>query len=496
MQPENPEPVPGSGRSAGREQASQHALRIFQHALSAVDPAGLVKRQVQPVRHGLQFGESVWTAGLDSRIHVVGAGKAAVGMCAGLWDAINAAGLDPERVSGQLNVPEGCAAAPLPFRTVTCRPAGENLPTAAAVAATREIRSELERARPGDLIVALISGGGSSVLACPAAGISLEDKRRLIRWLDRSGADIAERNLVRRECSAVKGGRLVSGLPCRTVRTLVLSDILGNPLELVASGPTIPVPPDPSGALAILEKWVLVTGDREGIPEAVWDHLRRAAAGKSAVNHGQPRAGSASLASSMQTAGAEESREGGVALVGSLETAVAAAAGLATGFGYSIETRIQTDPGESVDEVARRLMDWLSLPLPGPRVLIDAGEPVVRLGANPGRGGRNQHLVLTAALLGWERSRLLSGALPREFCLLSGGTDGEDGNTPVAGAMINADWMERWQSREQSGREHAAAWDSYSFLAPTGAILGVGPTGTNVGDLRVVVVPGQAEPGE
>ncbi len=411
---------------------------------------------------------------------VVGAGKAALRMAQGLIDACDAAGIERSRISGWINVPDDAVDVAgdsprggMPLTVHRCRPAGENLPTRAAVEGTRQIMQRVGDAGPEDLVVCLISGGGSALLTCPVDEISLEEKRQLLRWMDGVAISIQDRNRVRRELSQIKGGRLAAlAGQCRMV-SLIVSDIPGDPLELIASGPTVPVASDPELALELLQRFQSEHANPDGLPASITDFL------KSRIRQRERE-----LPQPQKLPNGHHE----LVLAGNLETAVLAALEFGKQAGYQVQSRIQTDTGENVSQTADRIVAWLRTPSAERRMLIDAGEPVVPLCENPGRGGRNQQLVLDVLSKLTETSDQ-----DLRFCFLSAGTDGEDGNTAVAGAIIDWRMLSMRDDQRIKLGHYLANNDAYSFFARSGSLLTTGMTGTNVGDLRIVTAGGRRD---
>lgn len=454
------------------------AKRVFSAALRAVDPADLVRRNCRIDGEGLWIGETLLERGGNGRLVIAGAGKAAGRMCSGLLEAAHAAGIAGHRLVGQVNVPEGETLLSGPVQISACRSRGENLPGERVVRATQRIVTLLRHLESDDLGVCLISGGGSALLALPAEGITLDEKCRLIRWLDHSGADITVRNRIRRELSQVKGGRLAVMAGGKRLVTLVISDICGDPLDLVASGPTVAVPPRPDEALALIDQYSDGDPEKAGVPPRILEFLRSQVAAAKALESGSD------AGETPRPAGCDRSS---LILAGNLQLAVDAAAEYGAGLGYQVGKRVQKDLGETVDQASTRIAVWIQQqwrnPDDSPRLLVDAGEPVLQVGSDSGRGGRNQHLVLEVAVKLLLAKR---GGLPR-FAVLSGGTDGEDGNTLAAGGLIDSEWLDCNASRLPEMQAALRAFDSHSFLRTTGGLLETGPTGTNVGDIRIMV---------
>ncbi len=300
-----------------------------------------------------------------------------------------------------------------------------------------------------------------ALLPAPAAGITLADKLAVTRLLSAAGANIAELNTVRKQLSRIKGGGLARA--CRAGRfvTLIISDVLGDPLDVIASGPTVPDTSTPEEALAVLQKF----GAREaGVSEAVFEHLRG-------------RVASPPVAPTCEVTNL---------VIGNNAVAVDAAGIEAERLGYSHAMDSARQLEGAAEEVGRHLAE-MALHMrstSGPDCLITGGEPTVALApeSQRGLGGRNQQLALAALpiLAGREGG---SGMV-----LISGGTDGEDGPTDAAGAVVDADVIAAARSAGLDAADYLRRNDAYHFFEPLGALLKTGPTHTNVCDLRVVVV--------
>jgi hydroxypyruvate reductase/glycerate 2-kinase len=429
----------------------EHALAIWRAAVDAVRPEPLVEAAVGAEPDILDA----------KRILVVGAGKAGPGMAAGLEAAL-ADRLD--RVEGLVNVPEGMSARLRRIRLHAARPQGVNEPTPVGFAGAEEMLRLLASAGPEDVAVCLLSGGGSALLPAPAEGIPLADKLAVTKLLHRCGATIDEMNCVRKHLSRVKGGRMAEAFRGKRLVSLIISDVVGDPLDVIASGPTAPDPTTFAGALTVLEKFDLLNR----VPAAILAHLRRGAHGElpETPKHELPRVVNR--------------------LIGTNRLALAAAELHATGLGYRVWNVGSEVVGETRDvavahaEFAMRIRDERE-PVSPPACLLSGGETTVTLGDSPGKGGRNLEYVLTAM------THLGSAGLDG-VTILSGGTDGEDGPTDAAGAVADAKtWVAAWEQRldsEGALRSH----DAYPFFERAGGLLKTGLTGTNVMDVRVVLV--------
>ncbi len=439
----------------------EHARSIWQAAVEAVRP----QRLLAPALAGPESG---LTAGLQGarRVVVVGAGKAGASMSAAVEDAL-ADRLD--RVSGFVNVPAGSVR---PLRAIhlhAARPDATNEPTAEGVAGTREILCLVEEAGPEDVVLCLLSGGGSALLPAPVEGVSLEDKQRVTRLLHACGATINEMNAVRKHLSRVKGGRLAQACRAGALVSLIISDVIGDPLDVIASGPTAADPTTFADALAVLDRYRLT----ERVPASVLDHLRRGAAGEIP-----------------ETPKEVPARVRNV-IVGNNARALAAARARAAELGYGV-----LDLGSYLEGETRQLAVALAgiarsvradgIPHPPPLCLLSGGETTVTLAEGHGLGGRNQEFVLAAAL------KLGKPGL-RGAVVLSGGTDGEDGPTDAAGALADEQTFARAEQLGLAPADYLARSDAYHFFRQTGDLLITGLTETNVMDVRVILLGEPAE---
>jgi hydroxypyruvate reductase/glycerate 2-kinase len=437
----------------------EHARAIWQSAVAAVDPFTLV-------RDALSNPPAELRSALHSarRILAVGGGKAGAAMAAGAEAAL-ADQLD--RISGVLNVPAGSVRQLSSIRLHAARPDGSNQPAAEGVAGTRQILDLVRSASADDLCLCLLSGGGSALLPAPADGLSLADKQQVTQQLHVCGATIGEMNCVRKHLSAFKGGRLAEAFFAaggKHLYTLVISDVVGDPLDVIASGPTVADPTTFSDALAVLTRYGLT--DR--VPVAVRRHLE------------DGRRGAISDTPKVLPTGAR------TFVIGNNSRALAAATKTAEGLGYAVlnlgsyiegETKWTAVALAGVVQSAR--VD--GKPQPAPLCILSGGETTVTMGSEHGRGGRNQELVL-AALLHLGTSGMSN------CVLLSGGTDGEDGPTDAAGALADVNTLKRAERLDLDAGAALAGHDAYPLFAATGDLLRTGLTGTNVMDVRVFLL--------
>ncbi len=435
---------------------AEQARSIWRAAVDAVRPGPLVVRALCDATDPL-----VAAVRSAPRVVVVGAGKAGADMAAAVEEAF-ADRLD--RVAGWVNVPEG---AERTLRRITlhpARPAGVNEPTAAGVAGTEAMLELLRSAGPDDAAVCLLSGGGSALLPAPVEGVSLADKLAVTKLLHRSGAAIHEMNAVRKHLSRVKGGRLAEAFTGRGLLSLIVSDVVGDPLDVIASGPTAADPSTFADALAVLDRF----GPRDRVPRTVLTHLERGVRGEVLETPKRPPVGVTNR------------------VLASNAVALAAAEGRAAALGYRVvnlgpfvegETR---EVATALAGVVRSVRDG-GKPVPPPACVLVGGETTVTLGDSPGKGGRNQEFTLALmAKLGADGMRGVA--------VLSGGTDGEDGPTDAAGAYADADTLDRAARLGVSAADHLRTHDAYAFFDRAGGLLRTGLTGTNVMDVRVVLV--------
>lgn len=367
-----------------------------------------------------------------------------------------------KRVAGGLiAVPRGTQGASGPVRFAA---AGHPVPDIFSLAAAREILSLLERAGKGDLVVALVSGGGSAMLSAPVAGITMEEKAETFRLLLRAGADIASFNAVRKHLSEVKGGLLARAAQPATVWALLLSDVPGDDPSVIASGPFSPDPTTYADAIGVLERY----GIFYAVPSPVRRHLAEGAAGALPET---PKPDDPAFLGTTS------------ALVGTNRTAMDAAALRMARERDAGPTAIVLLPdflrGEA-RECARsfcaRLRKAAEALSPGHTVaMIAGGETTVNVRGS-GKGGRNQEFALAAAVeLAGE------GAM----AVLAAGTDGIDGPTDAAGAYVDGTTVARASSLGLDPGAHLSRNDAYPFFEVLGDLVVTGPTGTNVADLAI-----------
>jgi hydroxypyruvate reductase/glycerate 2-kinase len=427
-----------------------HARAIWDAAVDAVRPEPLVREELGKL-----------TKVLDSapRILVVGAGKAGAAMAEAV-ELVLADRLD--RIEGIVNVPADAVRPLKKIRLHAARPAATNFPTAEAVQGGEEMLRLARSAGPEDIALCLLSGGGSALLPAPAEGVKLEDKLAVTRLLHSCGATINEMNAVRKHLSAIKGGRLAQAFTGKAMHSLIISDVIGDPLDVIASGPTAPDSSTFADALSVLDRFQL----RARVPAAVLAHLDKGAAGKIPET---PKALPGNVCNRV---------------IGNNALALTAAQQSAEKLGYRVVNLGSFIEGETrhVATMHADIARGVLLGEPGARApvcILSGGETTVTLGPNPGKGGRNQEFVLAALL----KLGAVANVVP-----LSGGTDGEDGPTDAAGALADAETLRKAATLGLNAADFLARHDAYHYFQATGDLLVTGLTQTNVMDVRVILI--------
>ena len=419
----------------------RQALSIFRAALAAADPADAVLRRLR----GRDFSRF-------HHIYVVGAGKAGASMALAAERA-----LGRRITAGLVNVKRGSSAR---LRRIELNPCGHPIPDEAGVRGATRIAEIAARAGEGDLVLCLISGGASALLPLPPDPITLAEKQATTQLLLASGADIHEFNCVRKHLSRIKGGQLARLAAPATVEALLLSDVIGDDLDVIGSGPAAPDGSTFADALAILKKYDLV----KRVPASVRARLESGARGELPET---PKAGDPLF------------RRVCNVLVGNNRLALDAAARRARSLGFRTLVLASEIQGETREiarmhaAIAREIVS-ASRPAKPPACIVTGGETTVTLRGD-GLGGRNQEFVLAAALE-------IAG-LP-DVVVLSAGTDGSDGPTDAAGAIADGHTL----GRNPAARHYLDRNDSYHYFQSLGDLVITGPTNTNVMDVRVMLI--------
>ena len=433
------------------------AMQIWQSGVQAVRAEQLICQHVRCDLESLVLCDSNVMLEPIGRICVVGAGKAAGYLAEALVDALRPIA-EQKRLHGLVNVPDNCVLALDYVELHAARPAGVNEPRPEGVAGTQRILNMVSDLRPIDLCICLITGGGSALLPAPKAPTTLEDKLQVTKLLSSRGASIQDLNRVRIALSDVKGGGLRERCGANRLITLIVSDIIGDPVELIASGPTVRMRDVDSQPSEVLRRYV----DENEVSDEVWATLNDVQSSSSLM--------------------AEQSSECHV--LANNQAAVDAARKMAESHGIRTIVLPAEAPNTTAESVATSIIDRLATPIDAPLCILWGGEPVVHLNAAPGRGGRNQQLVLSA-MCQWES---IAAENRDRACILSGGTDGEDGPTDAAGAMVDAELVQAAYNLGLNAQDYLRRNDAYPFFQKIGGLITTGPTHTNVCDLRVVLV--------
>lgn len=415
-------------------QARAALATIFNAAVASAAPGPAVARHLPEKPKG--------------RCIVIGAGKASAAMAAGLeqaWPDVPMSGLVVTRYDHAV-----------PTRHIEIVEASHPVPDAAGLAAAKRIHQLVQGLTKDDLVVALISGGGSALLTMPAEGISLEDKQAVNRALLRSGAVIGEMNVVRKHLSQIKGGRLaLAAAPARVV-TLVISDVPGDDPAVIASGPTLTDPSTRADAKAILDRYGIT------LPQNVAHALETAPE--------TPKPGAF---------------ETDIRMIATPRMALEAAAAAARTLGLN-----PLILGDALEGEAREMGTVMAgvahsvithgTPVARPAVLLSGGEGTVSIGSGKaGRGGRN-----TEFLLGFAVAAAGAGGV----YAVAGDSDGIDGTEDAAGAIVTPTTLARGKAEWLDARAFLAGHDSYSYFDAIGDLVRTGPTFTNVNDIRAIVI--------
>jgi len=443
------------------EEMREMAKAIFLKAISAVDPYQRLKEIARIDRNRLiiraeRASEKIFDLNSFERIFLVGTGKASSSMAQAIEEL-----LGDRMIKGLITTKYGHG---LPLRFTEVIEAGHPLPDPKGMEGARKIKELLKTTGPKDLVLFLISGGGSALLPLPADGIMLEEKQELTQLLLDCGADIKEINTIRKHISQMKGGWLARWAHPSTVITFILSDVVGDPLDVIASGPTVPDTSTFQDACDILKRYSLINE----IASSIRNHLR---SGKEGKIEETPKAGENVFEKVHNM------------IIGSNMIALQAAEKEFSSAGFNTITLSSSIVGET-REAARfhgaiaREVACTGKPIRSPACILSGGETTVTIRGS-GLGGRNQEFALSGA---FEISGL------EKAVLLSGGTDGTDGPTDAAGAIADHTTIARAKQMGMDPVKYLENNDSYHFFKKLGDLLITGPTRTNVMDVRMLLI--------
>ncbi len=431
-------------------------MNIMETALNSVDPKNTVMEKLQVIEGNMMVDGFTKPLGDVRRVLIVGGGKAGGPMAEAVEEV-----LGDKIEGGVVNVLRGTETR-YRVNRVKLNPSSHPVPDDEGVEGVREMMSLTSKLSPEDLVLALISGGGSSLMTLPADGVSLGDIQDVTRRVLSSGATINELNAVRKHVSAFKGGQLAANCYPATVVSLILSDVVGDPLDVIASGPTVPDPSTYETAHEVLVKY----GVWGSVSPAVKKRIEQGVTGK--------------VDETPKPSDPVFEKVHNVVVANNLKAAKSAA-NKAEKLGYSTEVVSTFVEGEArhVGTVYAGLARSLvvdDLPVPKPAALLLGGETTVTV-TGSGRGGRNQELALSA----------LMNIVGCDCIVLALGSDGIDGPTDAAGALVDGGSLSRAQSKGLDPEKHLTENDSYSFFKKLGDAVFTGPTGTNVNDLTLIL---------
>lgn len=445
-----------NGETALNRKARRLALESLEAALNAVDPKQMLNSKLLLKDSTLKVGTHSFNLGKFKNVYVVGGGKASGSMAEALEEV-----LGNRITSGLVNVPYGTR-----NKTVKIKlhQANHPVPDEAGVEGTRRMLSIVDHCERDDLVICLISGGGSSLMPLPRGMISLPDKQEMTQALLKSGATINEVNTVRKHASDFKGGWLAKKAYPATILNLILSDVVGDPLDFIASGPTVPDSTTFKDSVRVLKKYRLWKNAPASIRKVLSD-------------------GAKGVISETPKKDDEVFKKVHNLVVGNNRSASLAAREqlISSGLNGLLLTATLQGEARQVSVVFVSIAKEISIsgnPLRKPAGLVAGGETTVTV-TGKGLGGRNQELALAAVSTLQE----LDGIV-----LASMSTDGIDGPTNVAGAIVDGVTLARAAKRGLAPEKYLADNDSYHFFSKLGDLISTGPTGTNVNDLSVIIV--------
>ncbi len=453
----NGEEILSNASTAIDREARKIALNAIEKALESVDPKGLVRSRVKLLNDKLIINNDIFELKSFRRIFVVGGGKASGHMAEALEEIFNG-----RIVDGIIVVPRGTAER---FKTEIIRfhEASHPIPDQSSVEGARKIVDLAKEADENDLVLCLISGGGSSLMAYPREGVSLEDKRRTTDILLKCGATINEINTVRKHLSKFKGGHLAKSAHPATLISLLLSDVVGDPLDVIASGPTAPDTTTFEDAINVLKKYNVW----DVVPESVRTILSN---GEKGLIEETPKSSDPSFKKVYNY------------VIGNNRIACIAAANELKSAGLNTILLTSQIEGEArnvgliIGAIAKEIF-LSNNPIHRPAGLVIGGETTVTV-IGKGIGGRNQEICLASAL----RISGLKGVV-----VASVSTDGIDGPTDAAGAIVDGNTILHSKLKGLDAEKYLNNNDSYSFFKRMGDLVYTGPTGTNVNDISILV---------
>jgi hydroxypyruvate reductase/glycerate 2-kinase len=431
------------------------AEKIFLAGVESVSPDKLIRRSVSINGNMLFISDFSISLNLINQIFVIGAGKASGGMAKELESILG------NRINGGHIIVKYGHGNKLKYINIS--EAGHPVPDSNGLDVTKKIRSLLNETRNDDLVICLLSGGGSALLTDLPEGATIEDMVKINNLLLSSGADIKEINTVRKHLSKIKGGQLAKAASPAILVNLILSDVVGDPVDVIASGPTVPDTTTFGDAIAILKKYNLL----KKIPTPLKDYLQKGAEGGYPET---PKPGDPIFSTTQNF------------IIGNNKMAMEAAFRKAMEFGLNpliIDSALEGDTTKTAEDIVAIAIRFQNdVTVKKPCCLLFGGETTLKIEGN-GIGGRNQHLALYAAWLLRDKEKIT---------LLSAGTDGSDGPTKAAGAVVNTHTFDTAYSKGLDIKKYLENFDSFHFFEIAGGLVITGPTLTNVMDIIIVIV--------
>ncbi|MFC1528539.1 glycerate kinase [Candidatus Latescibacterota bacterium] len=432
------------------------AQEIFLEAVKAADPYRGVKKALSIEGSNIRIAGEIYPLDFFTRVVIIGAGKASARMGKAVEDILG------ERISdGWINTKYDHAVTLARIKVHEC---GHPIPDESGIVGTRHITKLLSEADEHTLIICLLSGGGSALMPSPAEGITLEEKQEVTRLLLNAGASIEELNAVRKHLSILKGGGMARLASPAKLHVLILSDVIGDRLDTIASGPAVSDRSMYKECVDICTRYNVMSS----LPPIVKERLLRGERGEIPET---AKDGDVFLAPVVNT------------IIGNNRLSVESARKKAGEMGYNtlvLTTVLEGEAAEIGNVFASVASEIIASdnPVPVPACVIAGGETTVTVRGN-GKGGRNQEMALSAA----EHLSEVSGVV-----FLSGGTDGTDGPTDAAGGIVDGNTVSLGNEKKLDVQDYLERNDSYTYLKQVGGLLMTGPTGTNVMDIQILLV--------
>ena len=433
-------------------------IEVVNKAIASANPSSAVRRRLKLEGKNLRVGKKEFDLSKVKKVIVVGGGKASGAMAEALEELLGSS-----ITAGVVNVPRGLASK-YHVKKIRLIEATHPLPSEAGVRGAKRMMELVSNLGSKDLVICLLSGGGSALVPLPAEGISLRELQETTKLFLKCGADINETNAVRKHISGIAGGQLAKAACPAEVVTLVISDVIGDRLDTIASGPTYPDSTSFSNAMAVIKKYKLA----ENVPKSVLERLQAGLKGK-IPDTPKPR----------DKCFKKVFHE----IIASNTQAVEAAADVGKSLGFNVSILTAGMKGEA-SEVGANFADIAKnviksgKPVPRPALFVSGGETTVNV-RGKGPGGRSQELVL-GAVAG------LSGL--KNVAMVAFGTDGIDGPTDAAGAIADGSTLERAERLKLDPKDYLKENAPYPFFKKLGDLLMTGPTGTNVMDVACLIV--------